>query len=130
MEELTLRDCAKFEKAPNVNPLTGHTIEIGGPTYLSLQEKCQELRRKHASSIRHTSEVNPNNLKQLILSELDTLRKEEIANKNRFKVQAYDKVIKGIQLIDYPITRWEDLMHVEGIGKKIEAKIKEIIRVS
>ena len=130
METLTLDQCDAFQRHPSVNPLTGNIIKVGGPTYLKLIEKCEELKRKQLISvpIRHTEEVNPNNLKVRILSELDILRKDEIANKNTFKVRAYDKVIKGIQNIDYPIRKWEDLKHVEGIGKSIEAKIKEILR--
>ena len=130
METLTLEQCDAFQRHPSVNPLTGNIIKVGGPTYLKLVEKCEELKRKQLTSvpIRHTEEVNPNNLKVRILSELDILRKDEIANKNTFKVRAYDKVIKGIQNIDYPIQKWEDLKHVEGIGKSIEAKIKEILR--
>ena len=130
METLTLEQCDAFQRHPSVNPLSGNIIKVGGPTYLKLIEKCEELKRKQLTSvpIRHTEEVNPNNLKVRILSELDILRKDEIANKHTFKVRAYDKVIKGIQNIDYPIQKWEDLKHVEGIGKSIEAKIKEILR--
>ena len=100
METLTLTQCESFQINPGINPLTGNLIKIGGPTFLKLVEKCEELRRKQVTSnpVRHTEQLNPNNLKQLILSELDILRKDEIANKNTFKVRAYDKVIKGIQL--------------------------------
>jgi DNA polymerase beta len=130
MERLTVEQCEAFRRQPSVNPLTGNVIKVGGPTFLKLVEKCEELKRKQVTivPIRHTEEVNPNNLKPRILSELDMLRKDEIANKNTFKVRAYDKVIKGIQRIDYPIQTWDDLKHVEGIGKSIEAKIKEILR--
>jgi DNA polymerase beta len=128
METLTLKHCKQLLKHPNINPLTGHSIKVGGPTFLNLMEKCDELKRKQQAPIRHIDTINTNNLKSLILSELDTLRKEEIANKNTFKVRAYTKVIKGIQLIDYPITTYKDVQHVEGIGSKIESKIKEIIR--
>ena len=128
METLTVEQCEEFQKQPNINPLTGNIIKVGGPTFLKLVEKCEELKRKSRVPIRHTEEVNPNNLKPRILSELDILRKDEIANKNTFKVRAYDKVIKGIQQVDYPIQTWDDLKYVEGIGKSIEAKIKEILR--
>ena len=130
METLTVEQCEEFRQQPSVNPLTGNIIKVGGPTFLKLVEKCEELKRKQLTNIpiRHTEEINPDNLKQRILSELDILRKDEIANKNTFKVRAYDKVIKGIQQIDYPIRTWDDLKNIEGIGKSIEAKIKEILR--
>jgi DNA polymerase beta len=97
---------------------------------LDLVEKCNELRRKkqtqgHLSS---SSRRIIRDFKPLILRELETLRREELANKNFIKERAYAKVIKGIQPIDYPILIWEDLKNVSGIGKKIESKIKEILR--
>jgi DNA polymerase beta len=130
METLKLEQCKEFQKQLHINPLSGNRIKVGGPTFLKLKEKCEELERKKLTSspIRHTEEINPTNLKQRILSELDILRKNENANKHTFKVRAYDKVIKGIQQIDYPIQNWEDLKHVDGIGKSIESKIKEILR--
>lgn len=133
METLTLEDCKAFEADPSINPLTGRKIKIGGPMFLDLVEKCNELKRKHAvslssSGVKHTSTINIHDFKSIILSELDVLRRAEIAEKNFFKVRAYDKVIEGISRIDYPILKWEDVQHIEGIGAKISAKIKEIIR--
>ena len=69
METLTIKQCEAFQKQPSVNPLTGNIIKVGGPTFLKLVEKCDELKRKQVTtiSLRHTEEVNPNNLKQRIL---------------------------------------------------------------
>ena len=64
--------------------------------------------------------------KELILSALEILRKNELNNKETFKARAYQKVITNIKGIDGKITSFNDLEHIEGIGDKIEKKIKEI----
>lgn len=130
MDKLTLEICKQFTSNPEINPLTGRKIKINGPLYLTIQEKCKELQQiedlKH--TIKTPTKINIANFKHVILYELDTLRKDELNNKNIFKARAYSKVINGIELIDYPIQTWDDIKHVEGIGAKIETKIKEILR--
>jgi DNA polymerase beta len=66
--------------------------------------------------------------KNLIIDALDVMRKKEVAEKQTFKARAYQKVI--IQLKDYPnpITSYEDVRGIEGIGEKISDKIWEIIK--
>jgi DNA polymerase/3'-5' exonuclease PolX len=66
--------------------------------------------------------------KSLLIENLSTLKKNELINKQPFKVKAYEVVLK--QLEEYPgvIRNYEDIENAKfkGIGKKIEAKIKEI----
>jgi DNA polymerase beta len=66
--------------------------------------------------------------KSLLIENLTILKKNELINKQPFKVKAYEAVIK--QLEEYPgvIRNYQDIENAKfkGIGKKIEAKIKEI----
>ena len=129
MDRLTLRHCKQLQKTPSINPLTGHTIKIGGPTFLTLQEKCEELQRKHKNGTTSPIPLHTiQDFKPIIISQLTILLEDEIAQGNYFKARAYEKVIKGLQLIDYPVLAWKDISHVQGIGGKIEAKIKEILK--
>jgi len=65
-----------------------------------------------------------------ILSALDTMRKSVLAEGGKtagFKAKAYDKVIKEIKALDHPITKYEDVASISGIGEKIKDKIEEIL---
>jgi DNA polymerase beta len=73
------------------------------------------------------TQVAPVDFKKLILDSLEKLKKQEVYNKQTWKVRAYTTVIKQIELVDKPIYTIDDLKDVSGIGKKIEAKIIEII---
>mgnify|MGYP006267162381 CR=1 FL=1 len=66
--------------------------------------------------------------KQTILDELTTIMNHEKQSKNTFKARAYGKAIKGLSLLD-KIESLNDVLkaNVEGIGKSIAEKIKEII---
>lgn len=65
--------------------------------------------------------------KPAILNALGILRQAEVAAKAPFKARAYDKVIKGIQTLTGPVTDFQDVKDVPGVGEKIAAKIQEII---
>lgn len=65
--------------------------------------------------------------KELIITNLDKLRKKEIAEKETWKARAYAAVIKNLKVHDGPIKNIEDLQGVKGIGEKIRDKIAEII---
>jgi len=65
--------------------------------------------------------------KNKIIEELEIIRKSEILNKNIFKARAYGKVINQLKSFNEKITSFEDVKKIEGIGKSIEEKIKEII---
>ena len=45
-----------------------------------------------------------------------------------FKVRAYDKVIKNIENINENIISYEQIENIEGAGKSIKAKLKEIVK--
>jgi len=65
--------------------------------------------------------------KPIIIEALDTLRKRDVANKEPFKARAYAKVISELKAHDAPITGYEDVTTIAGIGDKISKKIKEIL---
>jgi DNA polymerase/3'-5' exonuclease PolX len=66
--------------------------------------------------------------KDIIIDNLKVLAKNELINKQPFKVKAYEIVIKQLKEYPYKITSFSDIEYAnfKGIGKKIEAKIKEI----
>lgn len=66
------------------------------------------------------------NSKEQIIDALDILQQKELAVGQPFKARAYDTVIKQIRRLDY-VTSMEDLAGLTGIGKKIHAKIEEIL---
>jgi DNA polymerase/3'-5' exonuclease PolX len=65
--------------------------------------------------------------KQIIIDSLDVLRKRDIADKEVFSARAYAKVISQLKTHPAPITQYEDLASITGIGAKMEKKIKEIL---
>jgi DNA polymerase beta len=65
--------------------------------------------------------------KQTIIDSLDVLRKRDQADKSPFGARAYAKVISQLKAYDNPITSYEDVKAIDGIGEKISKKIKEIL---
>jgi len=65
--------------------------------------------------------------KQIIIDSLDVLRKRDVAAKEPFKARAYSKVINQLKSHPDPITSYEDVESIKGIGEKIQQKIKEIL---
>jgi DNA polymerase beta len=65
--------------------------------------------------------------KQIIIDSLDVLRKRDLADKAIFSARAYAKVISQLKLHNKAITSYEDVYGIEGIGSKMEKKIKEIL---
>ncbi len=65
--------------------------------------------------------------KQTIIDSLDVLRKRDQADKSPFGARAYAKVISQLRDHDGPITSYEDVLTIDGIGEKISKKIKEIL---
>lgn len=65
--------------------------------------------------------------KQAILSELDKLRMQSVADKQVFKARAYAKAIAGIKGLENPILSVDDIAGVPGIGDRIREKIGTII---
>ena len=67
------------------------------------------------------------NYKQVIIQSLDVLRKRDVADKKPFSARAYAKVISQLKEHEEPITSYEDVRMIKGIGAKIQEKIKEIL---
>jgi DNA polymerase/3'-5' exonuclease PolX len=65
--------------------------------------------------------------KQIIIDSLDILRKRDLADKAPFGARAYAKVISELKNYNEPITAYEDVQSINGIGEKIKKKIKEIL---
>ena len=64
--------------------------------------------------------------KDLIINNLKILKDNAKVEGGVFQARAYDKVIKNLQLIKIPITSYKDVENIEGAGKNIKLKIKEI----
>lgn len=65
--------------------------------------------------------------KQLIIDALEVMRKREVVEKQAFKANAYRKVINQLNTYSGTITSYDDVKWIDGIGEKIEDKIKEIL---
>jgi DNA polymerase/3'-5' exonuclease PolX len=65
--------------------------------------------------------------KAIILSELETMRKADIARKKPFQARAYAKAMNEISSLEKPIHSAKDVEGIPGVGKKIQEKITEII---
>lgn len=72
-----------------------------------------------------TEKMTSADFKKIILDELETLHTQAKINKDRYRAQAYDKVIKQIATLPHVYT-FNDLKTVTGIGERIRAKIAEI----
>ena len=67
------------------------------------------------------------NFKPIILDALETLRKKDAAEKRVFQARAYKKVLDQLKNMEGPITTYEDVAYLEGVGDKMKAKFKEIL---
>lgn len=65
--------------------------------------------------------------KPVIIKNLEELSKIRGAVGNYFRQRSYNKVVKQLKELDYPINEFSDLKYVKGIGKSIKLKIEEII---
>jgi DNA polymerase beta len=65
-------------------------------------------------------------MKAYILEALEKLRKKEMAEKQPFKARAYAVVLGQIKTISGPITSFEQISELKGVGTKIKAKLQEI----
>ena len=64
--------------------------------------------------------------KETIIKNLEIIRDYERFNKDVFKVKAYDNVINNILIYPKEISKLDDLKDINGIGKSIHEKIKEL----
>lgn len=62
-----------------------------------------------------------------IIIELKKYKTDAQIKSESFKVRAYDKVIKNIENINENIVSYEQIQNIEGAGKSIKAKLKEIV---
>lgn len=69
------------------------------------------------------------NYRNIIISELELIRKKEQQSKNRFKVIAYNKVLPELKNLQ-TIESIDDIKHITGIGAGILKKITEIIETN
>ena len=65
--------------------------------------------------------------KETIIQSLEVLKKRDIADKQTFKARAYQTVITQLKQRQEPVTSFEDVMSMKGMGEKIEKKIREIL---
>jgi len=63
--------------------------------------------------------------KEIILNSLCLLKNK--ADNNGFQIRAYEKVIKNIKNINEPIFSFSQVENIDGVGKSIKLKLKEII---
>lgn len=71
--------------------------------------------------------MSSKDFKQTIIDSLDVLRKRDLADKAPFGARAYAKVITQLKNYEGPITTYENVENIDGIGEKIKKKIKEIL---
>lgn len=64
--------------------------------------------------------------KAILITSLSITRDNYKTTGETFKFRAYDKVIKTIEKITTPIKSIKDVENIEGVGKSIKTKIKEI----
>jgi DNA polymerase/3'-5' exonuclease PolX len=69
----------------------------------------------------------PTDYKRAIIDNLKILEDFDKLNKEPFKARAYGKVIDSLEIFEGPINNMDDIKNINGIGEKINAKIKELI---
>lgn len=69
----------------------------------------------------------PVDYKRTIIENLKILEDFDKLNKEPFKARAYGKVIDSLEIFEGPINNMDDIKNINGIGEKINAKIKELI---
>ena len=69
----------------------------------------------------------PVDYKRTIIDNLKILEDFDKLNKEPFKARAYGKVIDSLEIFEGPINNMDDIKNINGIGEKINAKIKELI---
>jgi len=69
----------------------------------------------------------PTDYRSIIISEFETLRKADIAQKKPFQARAYAKVIEQLKALPGPVHSFDDVKDIEGAGAKLKDKMKEIL---
>jgi DNA polymerase/3'-5' exonuclease PolX len=87
----------------------------------------KEKKQKAAKAAKVAKEKAPVDYKRAIIDNLKILEDFDKLNKEPFKARAYGKVIDSLEIFEGPINNMDDIKNINGIGEKINAKIKELI---
>jgi DNA polymerase/3'-5' exonuclease PolX len=82
---------------------------------------------KKQKATKATKAKAPVDYKRAIIDNLKILEDFDKLNKEPFKARAYGKVIDSLEIFEGPINNMDDIKNINGIGEKINAKIKELI---
>jgi hypothetical protein len=91
------------------------------PEVADVPKMPKEKKQKEAKAVKAANAVD---YKKSIIDNLKILADYEKLNKEPFKARAYSKVIDSIELFEGPINNMDDIKNINGIGEKINAKIK------
>jgi DNA polymerase/3'-5' exonuclease PolX len=94
------------------------------PEVADVPKMPKEKKQKEAKAVKAANAVD---YKKSIIDNLKILADYEKLNKEPFKARAYSKVIDSIELFEGPINNMDDIKNINGIGEKINAKIREFI---
>lgn len=98
--------------------------------YINAGEKINKVVKKlfEDGLIRLPENKNKNDFKEKIINHLVYIRQYELANNNRYKASAYQRVI--VQLTNYknPIVSYEDFIKNIKAGDRINKKVEELIK--
>ena len=84
-------------------------------------------KEKKQKATKATKAKAPVDYKRAIIDNLKILQDFDKLNKEPFKARAYGKVIDSLEIFEGPINNMDDIKNINGIGEKINAKIKELI---
>ena len=88
---------------------------------------AKEKKQKATKATKATKAKAPVDYKKAIIDNLKILQDFDKLNKEPFKARAYGKVIDSLEIFEGPINNMDDIKNINGIGEKINAKIKELI---
>lgn len=99
-------------------------VPVLAPEVADVPKMPKEKKQKEAKAVKAANAVD---YKKSIIDNLKILADYEKLNKEPFKARAYSKVIDSIELFEGPINNVDDIKNINGIGEKINAKIREFI---
>jgi DNA polymerase/3'-5' exonuclease PolX len=99
-------------------------VPVLAPEVADVPKMPKEKKQKEAKAVKAANAVD---YKKSIIENLKILADYEKLNKEPFKARAYSKVIDSIELFEGPINNVDDIKNINGIGEKINAKIREFI---
>ena len=84
------------------------------------------IRKIPKSSLKTYTSIERIFNKEIVIKNLEIIRDYELYNNERYKVVAYNNAINNIIVYDKEIIDLNDIANIEGIGKGIYEKIKEL----